>query len=84
MAISSRILRDVETSGMIVGASGLEFDAKRNSCSFKGKGLGYVLWRVVGVLGVLVGESLMPVPVGEDILLRQEVCGQQCLLITTA
>jgi hypothetical protein len=70
-AISSKILRDVETSGTILGASGLEFDAKKNSCSFKGMGLGYVLWRVGVLVEASVEENLMPV--GEDILLHQRI-----------
>jgi hypothetical protein len=39
-AISSRILRVGETTGLLVGAFGLEFDAKNNSCSSNLKGLG--------------------------------------------
>lgn len=59
-----------ETSGMTVGAFGLEFDAEKNSCSFKGVGLRKVLWRVGGVLLLASGS---PVPVGEDILLHHRI-----------
>ena len=54
---------------VLEGAFWLEFDAKKNSCLFKGMGLRKVLWRV----GVLASESLESM--GEDILLHQTTDG---------